>query len=106
MESVDPLQRRGIVFRGMTGETLKGHLELLLLAALSSRPVHGYGIAEILRQRSRGTFALPEGTLYPALHRLEKSGLVVSRWTDESGRRRRVYELTAEGRRSLARREQ
>ncbi|HEX4007315.1 MAG TPA: PadR family transcriptional regulator [Acidobacteriaceae bacterium] len=89
----------------MTGEILKGHLELLLLAALSAQPVHGYGIVEILRRRSGGTFELPEGTLYPALHRMEKSGLVVSRWTDDTGRRRRVYELTAEGQRSLKRRE-
>jgi DNA-binding PadR family transcriptional regulator len=50
-------------------------------------------------------FDLPEGTLYPALHRLEDSGLVNSRWTEESGRRRRVYQLTAKGRRSLSRRQ-
>jgi transcriptional regulator len=85
----------------MQGETLKGHLDMLLLAALESRPAHGYAVVETLRQRSAGTFDLPEGTLYPALHRLEGAGLVTSAWSDETGRRRRVYQLTARGRRSL-----
>lgn len=89
----------------MQGEALKGHLDLLLLAALEARPAHGYAVVETLRQRSGGTFDLPEGTLYPALHRLESAGLVSSRWTDESGRKRRVYQLTAKGRRRLAQRE-
>jgi len=89
----------------MQGEVLKGHLDLLLLAGLDARPAHGYALVETLRRRSGGTFDLPEGTLYPALHRLEGSGLVSSRWTEESGRRRRVYQLTAKGRRSLARRQ-
>jgi len=88
----------------MKGETLKGHLEMLLLAALETRPAHGYAVVETLRQRSAGTFDLPEGTLYPALHRLEKAGLVTSAWNDESGRRRRVYQLTVRGRRSLSER--
>ena len=86
----------------MKGETLKGHLEMLLLAALETRPAHGYAVVETLRQRSAGTFDLPEGTLYPALHRLEGAGLVTSEWCEQSGRRRRVYQLTVKGRRSLA----
>jgi len=86
----------------MLGEKLKGHLELLLLAAIDSGPSHGYAIAETLRRRSEGTFDLPDGTIYPALRRLEKSGLVVSRWSDETSRRRRVYRLTAAGRGALA----
>lgn len=90
----------------MQGEALKGHLDLLLLAALETRPAHGYAVAETLRQRSGGTFDLPEGTLYPALHRLESAGLVTSQWTEEGGRRRRVYQLTVKGRRSLARRQE
>jgi PadR family transcriptional regulator PadR len=85
----------------MNPETLKGHLDLLLLAALD-QPAHGYAIAETLRARSRQTFNLPDGTLYPALHRLERAGLLTSRWSDESGRRRRVYQLTAKGHRALA----
>jgi transcriptional regulator len=89
----------------MQGEALKGHLDLLLLAALEARPAHGYAVVETLRRRSGGTFDLPEGTLYPALHRLESSGLLTSRWNDESGRRRRVYQLTARGRRRLVQRQ-
>jgi PadR family transcriptional regulator PadR len=89
---------------GVNAETLKGHLDLLLLAALESRPAHGYAIAEALRTRSDDAFDLPEGTLYPALHRLERGGLLRSRWSEDSGRRRRVYHLTAKGQRALARR--
>ena len=86
----------------MTPETLKGHLELLLLAAIEPGPAHGYAVAETLRARSNGAFNLPEGTLYPALHRLERGGLLASRWSEVNGRRRRVYQLTAKGQRSLA----
>src|SRR5687768_6600428 len=86
----------------MSGETLKGHLDLLLLAAVQPRPAHGYAIAETLRARSDGAFDLPEGTLYPALHRLERAGLLSSRWSEVGGRRRRVYQLTAKGQRALA----
>jgi transcriptional regulator len=89
----------------MKGEALKGHLDLLLLAALAERPAHGYAVVETLRNRSAGAFDLPEGTLYPALHRLEDSGLVSSQWSDETGRRRRVYHLTAKGKRMLAHRQ-
>jgi PadR family transcriptional regulator PadR len=90
--------------KGRTAEALKGHLDLLLLSALQSRPSHGYAIAETLRGRSDQAFDLPEGTLYPALHRLERGGLLSSRWSEENGRRRRVYQLTARGQRELARR--
>ncbi len=85
----------------MSGESLKGHLDLLLLAALRAGPAHGYAIIEELRRRSEGTFDLPEGTIYPALHRLERQGLIESEWSDESGRRRRVYRLTRRGKRAL-----
>jgi len=86
----------------MNAETLKGHLDLLLLAAVEAQPAHGYAIAETLRTRSGQTFDLPEGTLYPALHRLERAALLKSRWSEQSGRRRRVYQLTAKGHRALA----
>src|SRR4029453_5146987 len=86
----------------MNAETLKGHLDLLLLAAVQARPTHGYAIAETLRARSDGSFDLPEGTLYPALHRLERGGLLSSRWSEVNGRRRRVYQLTRAGHRALA----
>ena len=89
----------------MNAEALKGHLDLLLLAAVQSRPAHGYAIADTLRARSEGAFDLPEGTLYPALHRLERAGLLSSRWSEVGGRRRRVYQLTAKGQRSLAKRQ-
>jgi PadR family transcriptional regulator, regulatory protein PadR len=81
----------------MNTEALKGHLDLLLLAVLHSHPAHGYAIIEELKRRSAGTFDLPEGTIYPALHRLERASLITSRWSEETGRRRRVYELTQRG---------
>lgn len=83
----------------MKSELLKGNLELLLLAVLADAPRHGYAVIEELRRR--GGFDLPEGTIYPALHRLEAAGLAASRWSSESGRRRRVYSLTRGGRREL-----
>ena len=84
-----------------TGETLKGHLEMLLLAALRGRPSHGYALIQALRVRSGGAFDLPEGTVYPALHRLEQAGFIESRWQEEENRRRRIYRLTRKGLRSL-----
>jgi PadR family transcriptional regulator, regulatory protein PadR len=78
----------------MRGEALRGHLDLLLLAAVRARPAHGYAIIENLRLRSGGNLNLPEGTVYPALHRLERAGLLKSRWSEASGRRRRTYEVT------------
>jgi transcriptional regulator len=86
----------------MEGEILKGHLDMIVLAALAAGPAHGYGIIQEIRRRSGGAFDLPEGTVYPALHRLEKAGLLSSRWTTgESGRKRRVYALTRRGNRAL-----
>jgi PadR family transcriptional regulator PadR len=90
----------------MIGEALKGHLDLLLLAVLAGGPAHGYAIIEALRQRSGGTFDLPEGTIYPALHRLEASGLLASVWSEVGGRRRRIYRLTSRGEQALASRQQ
>ena len=82
---------------------LKGHLDMIVLAALSSGPAHGYAVIQEIRRRSGGEFELPEGTIYPALHRLEQAGLLSSRWTaGDSGRQRRVYSLTRSGRRALA----
>ena len=90
----------------MIGEALKGHLELLMLSILAEGPRHGYAMIETLRQRSSGTFDLPEGTIYPALHRLEKQGLLSSEWSEESGRRKRIYKLTPRGRQALSQRQQ
>jgi transcriptional regulator len=89
----------------MEGEMLKGHLDLIVLAALSAGPAHGYAVIEAIKRRSGEAFDLPEGTIYPALHRLEQAGLLTSRWvTAQSGRRRRVYVLTRRGERALAER--
>jgi PadR family transcriptional regulator PadR len=89
----------------MEGEMLKGHLDLIVLAALAAGPAHGYAVIEEIRRKSGRAFDLPEGTIYPALHRLEQAGLLSSRWvTAESGRRRRVYSLTRRGHRALAER--
>ena len=85
----------------MRPETLKGHLDGMLLAALEAGPRHGYGIMEALRAGSGGQFDLPTGTVYPALHRLERAGLVAGTWSQAGGRRRREYELTPAGRRML-----
>ncbi|HEX6441890.1 MAG TPA: PadR family transcriptional regulator [Stellaceae bacterium] len=87
----------------MQGEMLKGHLDMIVLAALSGGPAHGYAIIQEIHRRTGGTFELPEGTVYPALHRLEQAGLLGSEWTiGEAGRRRRVYALTRRGTRALA----
>jgi DNA-binding PadR family transcriptional regulator len=85
----------------MRAESLKGHLDGLILAVVADGPMHGYAIIEELKRRSGGTFDLPEGTVYPALHRLEAAGLLSSSWSTESGRRRRLYELTRRGQREL-----
>ncbi|MFN8558400.1 MAG: helix-turn-helix transcriptional regulator [Dehalococcoidia bacterium] len=81
----------------MRPELLKGHLDLLLLTIVADEPAHGYAIIEALRRRSEGVFDLPEGTVYPALHRLERAGLLSGRWVDAGGRRRRIYELSGVG---------
>lgn len=86
----------------MKDQALKGHLDLLLLAVLADGPAHGYAVLSRLRDRSNGVFDLPEGTIYPALHRLEKAGLLTSSWSTESGRRRRTYELSAKGERAMS----
>ncbi len=72
-------------------------LEPLLLASLEAGPAHGYHLIERLRERSGGRFDLPEGSVYPALHRLEQRGLLTSAWESHAGRRRRVYRLSERG---------
>lgn len=81
----------------MAGTELQGHLDGMLLAVLETAPLHGYAIVEELCRRSDGEFDLAEGTVYPALHRLEAAGLLSSRWEVVSGRRRRVYSLSPVG---------
>lgn len=82
---------------------ISGHLDSIVLAVLEKGPRHGYGVIEELRERSGGVFDYPEGTVYPALHRLERERLLDSSWSTETGRKRRVYRLTRKGRAELRR---
>ncbi|KNX38608.1 PadR family transcriptional regulator [Luteipulveratus halotolerans] len=86
----------------MRSEALRGHLDALILASVEDGPRHGYAITEFLSERSGGTLDIATGTLYPALHRLEKAGWLASDWSTVSGRKRRTYELTRSGRTALA----
>ena len=81
----------------MQHEVLKGHADLLVLAALAAGPAHGYAVVEAVRVRSAGAFDLAEGTVYPALYRLERQGLLARTWSEVGARRRRVYRLTNRG---------
>src|SRR5205085_3422740 len=85
----------------MRADLLRGHLDGLLLAVLADAPAHGYELGQRLAQRSGGELDVPEGSLYPALHRLERGGFVASAWRTDDGRRRRVYRLTRSGRRAV-----
>ena len=87
-------------------EVLKGHVDLLVLSALGTGPAHGYAVVEAVRSRSAGAFDLAEGTVYPALYRLERQGFLESGWSESAARRRRVYQLTGRGRSELARHRQ
>ena len=71
---------------------------MLTLAVIADGPAHGYAVLEELKPRSGGVVDLPEGTLYPALHRLEGAGLLASDWDTSTGRKRRVYTVTKRGR--------
>ena len=86
----------------MNAESLKGHLDLLVLTVVGAGPIHGYGVIERLKERSDGSFDLAEGTVYPVLHRLERAGLLDHEWSEASGRRRKLYRLTAPGSAKLA----
>lgn len=101
LRGVDAGEAASLVLRGVNGQVLKGHLDMLLLAAVRDHPAHGYTIIENLRQRSGGAFDLAEGTVYPALHRLEAAGLLQSQWAEVVGRRRRVYRLSRSGHKAL-----
>lgn len=85
-------------------DTLQGSLDLLVLKLLSRRPgLHGYAIMSAVRQASEEVLRVEEGSLYPALHRMEESGWIRAKWVDkDNGRRARNYELTAAGKKQLA----
>ncbi|RSN71675.1 MULTISPECIES: helix-turn-helix transcriptional regulator [Actinomadura] len=86
----------------MRGDAVRGHLDALLLAVLESGPLHGYAIITAVQERSGGALELRTGTVYPALNRLERIGLLSGSWESAGGRRRRRYALTDAGRRTLA----
>jgi transcriptional regulator len=88
---------------GKKTDSLQGTLDLLILKTLHSGPNHGFGITRHIQEVSQGLLRVEEGSLYPALHRLEGSGLLGAEWQQTpSGRRARVYRLTAAGRKRLA----
>ncbi len=83
-------------------DALRGSLDLLILKTLSLAPMHGWGISQRVQQISDGVLEVNQGSLYPALQRLEKVGLIASDWdTTDNNRRARYYRLTATGRRAL-----
>jgi PadR family transcriptional regulator, regulatory protein PadR len=87
-------------------DAFNGQLDSLILATVAEESGHGYVILQRLRERSSGVFELAEGSLYPALHRLERDGLLASSWSAGSGRRRRVYAITPAGHSVLRERRQ
>ena len=85
-----------------TAELLPGTLDMLILKAVSLKPLHGYGVLLRIQQISGGALEIPQGSLYPALYRLEHEGLIASDWgQSENNRRAKYYTLTAAGRRRL-----
>ena len=83
-------------------DALRGSLDLLVLKTLSLAPLHGWGIGQRVQQISDGALEVNQGSLYPALQRLEKDGLITSDWgTTDNNRRARYYRITARGRRAL-----
>ena len=83
-------------------DLLQGTLDVLVLKALSWGPMHGYGVARWLQQTTNDVLSIEEGSLYPALHRMERRGWIASDWgLSENNRRAKYYKLTTEGRRQL-----
>ncbi len=85
----------------MDSKLLTGAVEMLVLEVISEGPTYGYQIVQTVLGRSRGYFELKEGSLYPALHRLERQKLLSSSWREADGRRRKYYRLTSTGNRTL-----
>jgi transcriptional regulator len=86
-----------------SADVMQGTLDLLILKALSLEPMHGWGISDRIREMSRDTFRIGQGSLYPALHRFDNRGWVTSYWrTTDNNRIARYYQLTAPGRHALA----
>lgn len=88
---------------GQSAELLQGTLDMLILKALSLEPMHGWGVAQRIQQFSRDVLQVNQGSLYPAMHRLEHRGWIAAEWgTSENNRRAKYYRLTATGRKQLA----
>ena len=84
-------------------EVLKGTLDMLILKVVAFGPIHGYALSQRIQQISRDFFQVPEGSLYPALHRLEDRGWLQARWQEtETGREAKFYTLTRAGRKRLS----
>jgi len=87
---------------GKTADLLPGTLDMLILKAVSLKPLHGYGVLLRIRQISGNLLEIPQGSLYPALYRLEHQGLIAAEWgQSENSRRAKYYTITAAGRRRL-----
>jgi PadR family transcriptional regulator PadR len=86
----------------MDSQFLKSAVEMLIPEVASEGPTYGYALAQTVGERSKGYFELKEGSLYPALHRLERQKLLRSSWREADGRRRKYYDLTQKGRTELA----
>lgn len=82
-------------------DLLQGTLDMLILRVLAETPLHGYAVGKRLREVSAGRLEIPQGSLYPALHRIEQRGLVEADWTTIRGREAKVYAITTKGRRQL-----
>ena len=88
---------------GLARELKRGSTELLILALLEERDRHGYELAQLIAERSRGEISFHAASLYPTLYRLEEKGLIEGRWVEKAGqRRRRYYRVTTAGRKTLA----
>jgi PadR family transcriptional regulator, regulatory protein PadR len=85
----------------MDSKLLSGAVEMLILEVISAGPTYGYQISQEVISRSKGYFELTEGSLYPALHRLERQTMLAAEWKQADGRRRKYYRLTADGRKAL-----
>ena len=87
-----------------TADLLQGTLDMLILKTLSLGPEHGWGVAQRIQQMSRNVLQVNQGSLYPALHRLEDQGWIESEWgTSDNNRRAKFYRLTATGKKQLGR---
>ena len=87
---------------GKPNDLVQGMLDLLILKAISREPLHGWAISERIRHVSRATLQIPQGSLYPALHRLERRGWIKAQWgASDNNRRAKYYELTRAGRKQL-----